>query len=169
MIFLVGTHHERQHNGIGSTRTEDNKDFVKFLKEQATQKNVALIAEELNEEALKKSEASESTLKCIAQDLGISHSFCDPNTEERKNIGIPSCEELRLALNLPRILDHESLKKLDEEKKKYFGIREKFWLKKIGNQSAINIIFVCGIQHLESFQRLISQNSLESVILEKKF
>lgn len=169
MVFLVGTHHERQHNGHGSKKMNNNQDFVEYIKENINKQNITIIAEEFSEEALGKSGATESTLKCIAKYLGIEHCFCDPNSKERDEIGILSDEKLKLKLKLPRALNHEDLKKFEEEKKKYYHIREEFWLKKIQGLASANMIFVCGIKHLDSFQSLLSQNSIKAFVLDKKF
>jgi len=173
MIFLVGTHHERQHNGLGSLTNNANKDFIEYIKKVAIQKQIDLIAEEFSEEALKKSKASESTLKIIAENLGINHLFCDPNEQERQKLGIPASTDLRQRLKLLKPLTIADIRanerKLEEERKKYHGIREKFWLKKIIGSSATNIIFVCGIDHLPSFENLLNQNSIEVLVAKEKF
>jgi hypothetical protein len=53
MIFIIGTHHERQHNGIGSTTSNSNRDFVNYIKKVAKKYKADFIGEEFNDEALK--------------------------------------------------------------------------------------------------------------------
>ncbi len=173
MIFLIGTHHERQHNGHGSKSNADNKDFAKYVRQIISEEKIYLIGEEFSKEALEKSHASKSTLEQIAKDLDIIHCFCDPNTIERKKIGIPSNEELRQRLNSQKPTTVSDIKanekKFEKEKEKYNTKRETYWLNKLKNKRRGNILFICGTNHLASFHKLLTLKSIKASILEKSF
>jgi hypothetical protein len=69
--------------------------FAQHLKEQAKKLKITLIAEEANEEKLCKDKAKTCAGRDVSKELGIEHRFCDPNSSERKDIGIPSEYEIR--------------------------------------------------------------------------
>ncbi|MFA6521826.1 MAG: hypothetical protein WCT53_05595 [Candidatus Gracilibacteria bacterium] len=170
MIFLQGVHHQIQHNGIGSRTSGDREAFKRYLEKQIKKLNIGLLAEEFNEECLIKSDATESTVGHVAEKLKIKHKFCDPNREEREKNGILSDGEIIKNLGLPKQLDSENLRRLEEEKKKDFKRREQFWFDKISDSlQNINVIFVCGTDHLEGLQLRFNENGIQSRILDDKF
>lgn len=57
-------------------------------------KKITHLAEEMNDEFLEReNEAKESVCRRMANDLRITHSMCELNTEERRQRGIKSHEE----------------------------------------------------------------------------
>lgn len=156
MVYLIGIRHEFQHNGHGSVDGISRGKFTSYLENMIKEYGVSLVAEEFNEEALQKSNATSSTAKCVADKLSIKHLFCDPNTKERKVIGIPSCDEIKKGLGFTKpCLSHDEVKILDAEKKKYFPQRESFWFEKIKKHLNEVIIFLCGSDHINSFESLL--------------
>ena len=160
MIYLIGTTHELQHNGLGSVDEISRNKFASYLERLTTEYGASLIAEEFNEEALRKSNATLGTLKCIADKLKVKHIFCDPDTKERKRIGIPSREKIKSSLGIQGAVYENSVedKQIKEEQKKYHQIREKFWFSKIEKFTDGVVIFVCGQDHVESFASLLIDN-----------
>lgn len=166
MIYLVGIRHEFQHNGRGSIDEISKKKLISYLESTIKEHGVSLIAEEFNEEALQKSNATIDTVGCLADKLNIKHLFCDPNTEERKIIGIPSCDEIKKGLGFTKpYLSHDEVKTLDAEKKKYFPQRENFWFEKIKKYPDEVIIFLCGPDHVEGFESLLVDKGYTPEIL----
>ncbi|MBI4995237.1 hypothetical protein HZC21_06425 [Candidatus Peregrinibacteria bacterium] len=163
MIYLIGTRHEFQDSSSRSADEISREKFASYLEGAVKEYGVTLIAEEFQE-----SRATVSTIKHVADKLKIRSLFCDPNTEERKNIGIPSRGEIKSALNIIGAVYEGSVedKQINEEQKKYHPIREKFWLNKIKIYTGEIIIFVCGQDHIVSFNSLLISNGFKTRVLE---
>jgi hypothetical protein len=155
MIYLIGTNHELQYNAKPK-RGEENmvldgrEKFQNFLYNQIVDLKPVVIGEESVEEILDLLQ-TESTVKTVADKLGVKHIYCDPNYEARNILGIP--------------IGSEHLKQ--EDKIKYYNIRENYWFKKIEPYIGECIIFVCGAEHIESFQKLLAGKNCESKIISE--
>ena len=146
-MFLIGINHEVQYTNE-YTDVSLNQAFAKYLGEQSERFNVTLIAEEFNIEAGSRSRATAYTAKDVADKLGIGHRFCDPNSSERKALGIP---------------------REQEDRDKNFRMREQLWFDKIKDKLHEPIIFICGSDHVERFQSLVLNKSYEVTILVKNW
>jgi hypothetical protein len=135
--------------------------FAQHLKEQAKKLKITLIAEEANEEKLCEYKAKTCTGRDISKELGIEHRFCDPNSSERKNLGIPSEYEIKERLCF-KIGHSDEVNKLNE---KYWPRREQFWFNKIRDKIDEPIVFICGSVHLESFKLLLTDEGCRAKIL----
>jgi hypothetical protein len=144
MVYLVGVDHQVQHNGppMSQARKDATLDFSTFLKAKAKELNISMLAEEFNEDALKGSQASTATVNEVAKELGLKHLFCDPTYIQRKELGIYK----------------------DNHK------RECFWLSCLEDHLVCEkIIFVCGRDHLESFEAKLVEKGFRAEILPEKF
>lgn len=54
---------------------------------------------------------------------------------------------------------------VEEIKKDYWPIRERFWLENIIDKANEPIIFICGADHSERFKSLLIREGLEAEIL----
>lgn len=144
MIFLIGVDHRFQYANDDSDMSAIEL-FRRYLKEQAAKLQVVLIAEEFSREALINSRASSSTAKNIAESICIEHRFCDPDSSERKALGIP---------------------RKRENGQNNFQMREKFWFDKIADKIDEPIIFICGNDHLESFKEKVINEGCEVEVLQ---
>ncbi|MBT8421207.1 MAG: hypothetical protein KJO08_10150, partial [Gammaproteobacteria bacterium] len=82
MIHLIGVHHSIQHNG-GDLRHMPGlaalrEQFRYYLISTVKTCGVSILAEELNEDVLAIFNATESSARFVAGELGISHLFCEP-------------------------------------------------------------------------------------------
>jgi hypothetical protein len=147
------------------------EEFAQYLKEQAKKLKITLIAEEANEEGLCKYKAKTCAGRDVSKELGIKHRFCDPNSSERKDIGIPSEYEIREQLGLGHeiTLSPDKANRLTEEEKKFWPRREQFWFDKIRDKTDEPIIFICGSAHLESFKLLLTNKGCKAKILRSGF
>jgi hypothetical protein len=144
MIYLIGVDHQVQHDGptLISEREKAIAEFSIFLKSKAKALNITMLAEELNEDSLKGSRASESTVREIAKQLGLKHLFCDPTRAQRKELGI----------------------------NKDIDLRENYWLSGLEDyRTEKNILFVCGAGHLETFGQKLIKAGYQVDILPEKF
>jgi hypothetical protein len=165
MVYVIGAHHNIQCRSW----LQESKyfQFEEYLKIQVAKYGITMIAEELSEEAMGSCGVKESIGQKVARELGIEHQFCDPTSEERKSLGIPSEAELKQRLGLGRFLKDGELRRLDEEKQKYWYIRERFWLDRIRHTAGQAILFICGDSHVDSFHWLLKSEGLDVEILSK--
>ncbi len=75
-------------------------------------------------------------MRQLAKQLNIEHRFCDPNTEERKKLGIDN--------------DHK---------------REQVWFERIKDLENSKTLFICGSLHLDTFKNLLENSDVKTDIL----
>ncbi len=144
MVYLVGVDHQVQHNGQPMTpkREEATRAFYTFLELKAKDLNISMFAEEFNDDALRNSCASAATVRDLAHRLGLKHRFCEPTRQERKELGISK----------------------DRDR------REQFWLSCLEpHLNSETILFVCGADHLESFQNKLLGKGVKAKILPEQY
>jgi hypothetical protein len=171
MIYLVGVEHTRSQWQYQDGSNENSvARFTNFLRKHIKLFDIRVIAEELSEECLEQQGVAASTAQTVAQEFHIKHLFCDPSVMERKELGILSHKEIseQLFPNKPYWqIPEDSLEqqKINEEIRKLFPKREKFWLNKIKHLRKENVIFICGKSHVESFRNLLDEYGFEISIL----
>jgi len=179
MIYLVGiSDHNVQHNGNGCADLFVRNKFSMFLKEKIKEYDISLVAEEFNEDALYEvSKGNISTVKNVAEELKseglkIEHRFCELSKNERKARNILSPSEIYSEkLNIHRYsgpkpkLDKDQQKIFDGEMEKSFLARETVWSEKISDYIDRNVIFVCGVDHVRSFELLLTGKEYKPMIL----
>jgi len=165
--LLIGVNHGYQYDGNESV---DTIAFRNFLREVQSLHRVQLLAEELNSEAIKKTRyegVTGSIAENIAREADIAHLHCDPTQDERKQLGIPTREEIveRLGYKGLPCLTSQQGTEVSIEEKKYWDIRERFWLDKLVSSLKEKIIFVVGACHVNRFKVLLDENGHVSQIL----
>ena len=156
-IYLLPVKHEFQwDNGLLKTN-ELNILITKIIDKTS----IDLIGEEFSNEALRGlPNNTEATIaQIIAKKLNVKHEFCDPDTDMRIRIRYPTKEQMIKKFGLKSSLEGTSeYKKRKEYEKTFWPVREKYWLDKIQNTNARNIIFLCGSSHFQSFKSLLTEN-----------
>lgn len=167
MIYLLGIDHQVQYQ----KKTQISMVFGFYLSKKVKDLNTVFIAEEWSEDSSKINHIETTVPQDIAKKYNIEHMYCDPDGKERKIIGIPNQAEIKSQLNITGlVLEGDSNHGLIiAEAKKYYSIREKFWLDKIKGKLKHNMIFVCGSDHLVNFRKLLSINGYQAKILPKRF
>lgn len=124
-LLLVGVEHRIQWipQHTGPEWQQDLDQFAAHLRQYAVQARVDLLAEEFSEEALRRSNARDSVARSVAASLQIAHMFCDPDTNERRQLSIENDVQ-----------------------------REAYWLARLRESAASVVIFVCGDSHVDSFR-----------------
>lgn len=176
MVYLIGVDHLIQYNGPvpGYLIVE----FINFLSSQVKRYKISVIAEEFNKEFLHDVlGATEATAEKAAEISGIKHIFCDPDERERLILGIPYYAEIkesikkRYGIRENFIIDNMLRTAINEETaaeaKKYWDIREKFWLDKIRNMLMENIIFICGHEHVYRFREHLVENNIDVDVIDE--
>ena len=148
MIHLIGVDHSIQHDGRRGLKSPPldtlqlhRHEFAKYVLDTASSVGADCIAEEFNEEAVKRSKASQSFAQNAATKLGINHIFCDPDTEMRKKLGIYGAPK-------------------DIASKK----REKYWLNSLSMSNCEETVFIVGACHLKSFDSLLRSRDFSTKI-----
>jgi hypothetical protein len=164
-IFVIGTNHAHQMLG---NKHGFALEFSKFIDLICEGKKIDFVAEELNEEALSKHQATDSVCRTLARKNNITHIFCDPDSTERVRLGIPSFENISEKLKIGRVFTTEQDYLLKMEERKYWSIRENYWLEKIFSKNFQNCLFVCGSEHIAGLkENLFTRNLYFEVISDK--
>ncbi|MDD5626445.1 MAG: hypothetical protein PHW01_00300 [Patescibacteria group bacterium] len=152
-INLIGIDHKRQ--------CLDRNNSLKCLLVKIIKKYSAdLICEGFSEEVLAANNIASTIPQRIAKELNLQCIFCDPDEQVRKEIGYPTQKELREKFgNKSAIMGTEEYEKRMDYIKKFWPIRESYWLNKFKNNPAQSIIFICGSEHLKSFKSLLIKDA----------
>ena len=175
MIFLVGVDHLVQYKGplLEALRQE----FKNFIIDASRKLHIDLIAEEFSREALHEVYSStEATVQEAASMLGTDHRFCDPEQPQMRALGIPYFAEVRdrvkkkYNVTTKFILDDKIRSAVELETWKlirsYWHLREKFWYDCIKDAIGLNILFICGHEHVERFRDLLLGRGHSSEIID---
>ncbi len=141
--FIIGVNHRIQYTKTNYKLEWKNEicSFSDYLAEKATLLNVDLIAEEFNDEAIHKNDASTCTVRDTAKRISRKHLFLDPDSRER-----------------PASFTSK------EEKMEY---REDEWLRRIKIIDSSVFIIVCGDAHVDSFAAKLDKAGYDVEILSR--
>lgn len=153
-IFLVGVNHAHQ-IFKASCPVGRPWEFLENLRQFALTTGCNALGEEMSEAALPEMGANGSVTAKLAEELGMPHMFCDPSRPEREELAIPSEAQLRMLLNLGRVLNRTEQNRLDWEGRKHWPVREAFWLRKLRELGSSRVLFVLGSDHVETFTTLL--------------
>lgn len=171
MIYIIGTDHYFQ---VSTTpkRTGAGKPgmikFHRYLSGAAKRLGATLIAEEANEEWVNdQGPEAWSVAQRVAEQTGVRHRFCDPNTEERRAVGLKVGGELWDKANaISMTTGRDVVAVWKEEVRKGFQAREVFWLGrlKVRGFTKMTILFVCGADHVETFKASLAANGVQACV-----
>jgi hypothetical protein len=142
MLYLIGVNHIQQHESTRHNLSKLVRDkravFNAHVLEVIEKLDIAILAEEFNEEAKKRWGVSETTLEQIGKAKGIEYRPCDPDSIEKQRLGIE--------------VDPKKETQSDRDK------RERVWLSRIQDCKDKNVLFVCGDDHFKPFvEKLIAE------------
>ncbi len=168
MIFIIGVKHEIQY--LFDCNSASTEKFKEYLKTEAVNRDVTLIAEELNNEAILRVKAIGSVAKDVALSIDVNHIFCDPDSKTRENLGI-SNRQIRRKNNLPETgaLRGEQIDIFDKAKAECHAIREKYWFSLFKDQASSNMIFICGDDHVDNFKKLVANSGYPTKVLSRNW
>lgn len=160
-IFLIGTDHKYQHNSPLYKEVSCNSmaSFKKYIFEIIDKNGIHGIGEEMHRSDLKE-DRNKSTLKEVALKLGIPHKYCNSDAQEALKLG-----HKPYLYKKPSESDEDFYKRDFENERK----REPGWIQKILEFNNWPLLFVCGSEHVESFKKLLSKNSIKVVIVDKNW
>ena len=93
-IVLIGTSHAFQRGGKSSSLI-DVVAFQKFISSLCLKWKIQLLAEEMSLGALERASLGESTISQVASSLSIRHQYVDPDSEQRRQLGILEDTDIR--------------------------------------------------------------------------
>lgn len=176
MIYITGIDHLIQYNG--PVPPEILEEFREYLAAKIKELNITLIAEEFNEEFLYDVlGATEGTAETAAAESGISHLYCDPDAAEREALGIPYYADVmdmvkdRHGIREKFIMERELREQVERETalevKKFWAVRERFWLNRVKERLNENILFLCGHEHVRGFSVLLRGEGVSVSVIEE--
>lgn len=152
LLLVVGTGHHYQfgagvHFGDDCCTEECEVAFTKMLRELTVAHGIRLLAEELNQQALEEVDKNTSVVQAIAAELSIPHLFCDPDRQERYDLGIKTENDIRISA-FPKTLPEDVVQTLCAES---WRRRELEWLRRLDAVKSKVVLFVCGANHVPTF------------------
>jgi hypothetical protein len=175
VIHIIGTSHSLQiwteviRTGESpDASTEMVEKFETYLVNVAKAVKAKLIAEELDEQLVSNyGPQASSVAKDVAKRLGVGHLFCDPNTVERRAMGLKVGTEM---VDRARAIAKETGEHWVDvhwtEVKKGFAAREAVWLERLlpHRPNSMSIVFVCGADHVDSFKAMLEAGKIHASI-----
>ena len=160
LLYLIGVNHAVQFKSALFSESESvrmkREAFKAHVAEMIDKLDIEVLAEEFSDEGKKESETRdfvrdfkkavqepfdwekerqqfdwETELQKFSKAKGIEHRFCDPDSKERKALGIDESD---------------------------WGKREQVWLSRIADCEHRRVLFVCGDNHYDAFARLLENN-----------
>ena len=170
MIYLIGVEHiKSQWEYQDGSNRQFVSCFTDILRRHIKELKVTVIGEELNHECLEQQDVETSTAQKIGEEFCVKHIFCEPSAQDRIKLGILSKEEISEQLYKKELWqipdDSPEQQIINEEHRKYFPKRERFWLDKIKNFQEEIILFICGKSHVDSFGKLLEEHRFKVTIL----
>jgi hypothetical protein len=157
-VLLIGLNHGFQLEGYNNSEWDK---FKSYLYDQCLKEKPNIIAEELNIEAIHLWKASDSVARRVASSLDIDHLFCDPDSDQRKILGIKDRNEIARDLGYGRVLTNQQSNEVDIIERSYWERREKYWLDRLLEESFQKCFFLMGSVHMDSFCSLLRRNLSE--------
>lgn len=171
MIFITGTDHYFQVSTAPKRSGAGKQGLIRFqryLIGASKHMGAKMIAEEASEEWVSdQGPEAWSVAQRVAGQIGIRHRFCDPDTDERRALGLKSGGELwdkANALSMRSGRDIVAVWK--EEVRNGVQAGEDFWLSrlKVRGFKKMTILFVCGADHVDTFKVTLAANSVQACI-----
>ena len=167
MVYIVGIN-DHCYQAINPKNNPYETEFRDYLLKQVQMKKINHISEEMNDELLRsQNDAQESVCRKIVEDLGLTHTMCEPTGYEKQQIGYVDkpWEDF--------LFEADTNEKVNaayfEFHKNQWHIRENFWCEKLEPYSNEKVLFICGAQHPIRFSKLLTRRGIKSRIVCKRW
>lgn len=174
LAYILGTSHEYQRND-DTCKPESIEEFKQYIKSICLKYDIKAIGEEMSEEALKHWEREISIPKLFAKEHPeISHKYCDPDREEQRKHGIKQSGYYSQGRQFSDKLQPPDVKNLSQKEAEILEWledlkREPIWLCEILELNCWPLLFICGSKHVDSFKKLLDNESLNASIISKNW
>ena len=167
MIYILGVN-DHHYQAINPRNNPYEDEFHDFVLKQVRTKNIDHLAEEMSDECLQtENGAQESVCRKMANDLGKTHTMCEPNTLEKQQIGYVDKSWVEFVSEDETGCNENINAAFTEFHKKQWHIRENFWLEKLPPHFSDNVLFVCGANHANRFSNLLKSKGIETQVICK--
>jgi hypothetical protein len=167
-LYVVGVHHKYQFGPCHAFKENlfsAHEAFAVFLKNHCVQLSIKTLAEEINFDARKKWGIKQTVPKRIAEDLCIEHAECDPNEEERKQLGI--LNEGFVKMN--GLINEWSAETVQANIRREYDKREAEWIHRLSQLNHFPVLFVCGSKHSKSFLEKANKHGFNAQLIVEEW
>lgn len=161
MILLIGVNHRYQLEGYGT----DWESFYQFLSRKTEELDADLLAEEMNEECITRDQANDSVARRVSREKSRLYLFVDPDSLERKLLGIKGFKEIADELGYGPALNREESNHVERIEKEHWDKRERYWIEVLRRADFKTCIFIIGATHIQRVCNLLSTQQIEHTIL----
>jgi hypothetical protein len=173
MFYLIGVNHNSQSHLPGATLDRDQAELQRCLEISIEKYRPNLIAVEESDETLldkKKGVTYESIPRNVAEAHGIESIFCEPSGDEKRRIGYKDQSQIHLELFTSGLLRDcppglEAAAAHAVAISLIFPLREEFWIEKLRKHNQLEVVFVLGEDHLDTFCRRLEGLGIQSKVL----
>ncbi len=166
MNFLIGLNHGYQLEGYDEY---DWKSFYKYLLGHAVDLEVDLLAEELNEEGVKRYKAKGSVARRISVERDIDHLFIDPDSVERKQLEVKGWKEIVDELGYGPVLTKAQSRDVKQIQNKHWDKRERIWLERLLKIEYEKCILIIGADHVDRVRTLMTKQKMSNQLLVRDY
>jgi len=167
MIYILGVN-EHRYQAINLNNNPYEREFRECVLNQVRSKQIGHLAEEMNDEALQRENgAQESVCRKIARDLELTHTMCEPNMQERQQIGYINKRWEEFAFEADT--NEEVNAAYSAFHREQWRIRENFWFERLRPHLDKQILFICGAQHSTRFSKLLNSKGVKNRIIHKRW
>jgi len=158
LIHLIGVDHfKAQRKKCGVAPTELQRQYQAIVESAIQSLHPDLLAEEDHPSYLS-ADGAESILQPIAQSHGIPHLFVEADRATQKELGYKTVDILKTLLIARG--DHSATAASAHKIAHQFPIRERFWLRELGDTAQKNVLLVFGDLHLTTFTNLLAADAI---------
>lgn len=155
-VILVGTRHSIQRGG--------HPGFKPYVESLIVKYSPQAIAEELDQSVA-------SVANEIAISVGLLHSIIEPTPEERRQLKIPSINEIEHDIFM-EFDDSNSIEAQNQHamrKENSYRARELEWFKRLNYLNTWPVLVICGFAHYLPFAKLLKEKGLEVIAENEDF
>lgn len=162
IIYVIGTDHRYQYLS-NELEDRDHQGFRELIEYTITDKNISLISEESNLEALKEKGVTESVLQSISKETGLAHLFTEASRIYRNENGMEQENNIRASAFFEGI----SEKDIEDRIQASYRARERHWLNLIKNENKWPVLHICGANHSVMFCKLAKEERIDAFLLHE--
>ncbi len=169
MIYILGVN-EHRYQAVNPKINPDEREFHNFVLKQVRAKDIHHLAEEMNDECLQRENgAQESVCRKLAIALGITHTMCEPNALEKKQLGYEDKSWVEFVRKDETGCNEIINAAFSEFHKKQWHLREVFWFRKLQPHLINNVLFVCGANHVDRFSELLKGKGVKNHVIRTRW
>lgn len=161
-LYIVGTDHKYQNRSDEFT-DDQHAGFERYISQIITESEIALLAEENNEQAVLERGLAESSIQKLSRAHQIQHLFCELDRKTRAENGMEQENGIRLS----GFFNNWTPEGIESKIQESYRNREAYWLKLIVERDVWPALFICGANHALPFQELVSKNHIIPVLLSQ--